>query len=76
MNFLEKLLDFLKENVPWVLLGYSMGKNQDDDLKKENVLLKLELRNALDAEKIKDHNANLSDDDLKSEILSSGRDKK
>jgi len=72
MDLLAKLLGFLKENVPWLFIGYEMGKSEENKLKSENIKLALTAKDLLDAQKIKEHNAGLTDDELKSEIESGG----
>lgn len=76
MSWLDKILDFLQKNVPWLLLGYHWGKKKNVELKKENELLKLKVQRNEHEKRIKEHNANLSDDELRNEIIQSGRGKK
>lgn len=70
-DLLDKVFGFLKENVPWLFLGYEIGKSEENKLKAENIELGLKAKDLGDEKNIKDHNASLSDDDLKSEILGS-----
>ncbi len=72
-DFLKALFDFLERNVPWFLLGYRYGKDQGAQLKAENVSLQLQLDVKNEAEKIAKHNAGLSNDELRAEILESAK---
>ena len=69
---LEKLFAFLEKNLPWFLLGLKMGRANDKDLLKENATLRLEVKAGQNEKEIRSHNATLSDDELKSEIISGG----
>lgn len=66
---IQEILKFLERNVPWLLMGYWLGNRQGAELRKENTTLRLELDVKNDAEKIRAHNAALSDADLKAELL-------
>lgn len=65
----DKILELLEKHLPWFLLGLRLGKSQGQDLRNENTKLKLELKAAKDEKAIRAHNANLSDDALRDEIV-------
>lgn len=69
MNWFDRLLQLIEKYLPAFLLGYKVGQAGNNDLKKENVNLKLEAKAVEDAKKIEDHNRNLSNAELVDEIL-------
>jgi hypothetical protein len=75
LGLLDKILDFIEKRIPWLLIGIQLGKSKEYELMRENVKLKLKLRNLEDEASIKDHNRNLTPDQIRAELISR-RDKK
>lgn len=73
LEFLNKLLEFLEKRMPWLLLGYHLSKGKITLLEKEVQLLKLEIKNRDDEKNIRDYNDNLTDDELRADIVSRRR---
>lgn len=76
MKALDLILKFIEKHAPWVFLGYWLGTRKTKALKRENTKLRLERDVAHDEKEIREHNAGLTNDQLKSEILGRSRGRK
>lgn len=70
MNWLDRFLAMLEKYLPAFLLGYQFGQRDKDKLVVTMTKMEKEKTDAKIDEETSKHNSNLSDDELRTEIVS------